>query len=64
MSARRGGSNVTIRDIAAKLGLTHTTVSRALNDHAQTNAETKVRVRAAARQLGYIPNSPAQLMRR
>jgi DNA-binding LacI/PurR family transcriptional regulator len=55
--------NVTIKDIAEKLGLTHATVSRALNDHAQTNWKTKERVHAAAKALGYIPNSAARSMR-
>jgi DNA-binding LacI/PurR family transcriptional regulator len=40
--------NVTIKDFAEKHGLTHATVSRALNDHAQTNWKTKERVHAAA----------------
>ncbi len=55
--------NVTIKDIADRLGLTHATVSRALNDHAQTNWKTKERVHAAAKALGYIPNSAARTMR-
>lgn len=56
--------NVTIKDIADRLGLTHATVSRALNDHAQTNWKTKERVHAAAKALGYIPNTAARTMRR
>jgi DNA-binding LacI/PurR family transcriptional regulator len=55
--------NVTIKDIADRLGLTHATVSRALNDHAQTNWKTKERVHAAAKALGYIPNSAARTIR-
>ena len=63
MSAKRPPRNVTIKDIADRLGLTHATVSRALNDHAQTNWKTKERVRAAAKALGYIPNSAARTIR-
>jgi LacI family transcriptional regulator len=54
---------VTIKDIASKLGLAHSTVSRALNDHRHINAETNARVRAAARELGYVANSGARLLR-
>jgi DNA-binding LacI/PurR family transcriptional regulator len=55
--------SVTIKDIADRLGLTHATVSRALNDHAQTNWKTKERVHAAAKALGYIPNTAARTIR-
>lgn len=54
---------VTIRDLAGTLGLSHTTVSRALADHPKIKAETKLRVRALARELGYVPNGSAQSMR-
>jgi LacI family transcriptional regulator len=53
----------TIKEIAAHLGISHTTVSRALNDHRQISAETKRLVRAAAETLGYVVNSSARLMR-
>jgi len=56
-------SLVTIKHIAEVLGLAHTTVSRALNDHPQTNFETKLRVRATAKELGYVANSGARHMR-
>jgi LacI family transcriptional regulator len=54
---------VTIKDIALALGMSHSTVSRALNDHAFTSAETKALVRQTARQLGYVPNDSARMMR-
>ena len=63
MARKASTGNVTIRDIADKLGITHATVSRALNDHPQTNEITKSRVRRVAASLGYIPNSPARSMR-
>jgi LacI family transcriptional regulator len=56
-------SPVTIKDIADALGMAHTTVSRALNDHPQTNAETKQRVRETAKKLGYVANAGARHMR-
>lgn len=52
-------AEVTIKDIAARLGLSHATVSRALNDHAATSAATKAKVKAAADALGYIRNAAA-----
>jgi len=54
---------VTIKDIADDLGISHSTVSRALADHANTNEATKARVRATARRLGYVADSAARLMR-
>jgi LacI family transcriptional regulator len=63
MARKSSTGNVTIRDIADKLGITHATVSRALNDHPQTNEKTKSRVRRVAASLGYIPNAPARSMR-
>jgi LacI family transcriptional regulator len=56
-------SHATIKDIAARLGVAHSTVSRALNDHPHVKDETKLRVRRAAADLGYIANSGARLMR-
>jgi LacI family transcriptional regulator len=56
-------AHATIKDIAAQLGMAHSTVSRALNDHPHIKDETKLRVRRAAADLGYIANSGARLMR-
>ena len=55
--------SVTIKDIANLLGLAHTTVSRALNDHPKISADTKQKVRAAAERMGYITNLGARSMR-
>jgi LacI family transcriptional regulator len=54
---------VTIKDIAVALGMSHSTVSRALSDHAHTSTQTKALVRQTARELGYVPNDSARLMR-
>lgn len=55
-------SEVTIKDIAVHLGISHSTVSRALNDHPTTSRDTKDRVRKLARDLGYIKNAgPAMI---
>lgn len=60
----RGSGEITIKDIARKLSLSVSTVSRALSDHHHVHDKTKKRVRAAARELGYIPNAAAQTMQR
>jgi LacI family transcriptional regulator len=53
----------TIKQIALRLGVSHSTVSRALNDHHHTSEATKQLVRSAARDMGYIPHGPARAMR-
>lgn len=55
---------VGIKDIAAYLGLSTSTVSRALNDYGDVAAETVKRVRQAAQQLGYYPSASARNLRR
>jgi len=50
----------TIKDIAKKLGISHTTVSRAINDHPSTSRKTKNRVRKAAEAMSYSPNMAAR----
>lgn len=57
------GAPITIKALAAHLDVAHSTVSRALSDHANISAETKERVRRAARELGYIVNSGARFLR-
>lgn len=56
---------VTIRDVAKKAGVSITTVSRVLNDvNYPVRPELRKRVRQAADQLDYVPNSSAQQLRR
>ena len=50
---------VTIKDIARILGISKSTVSRALSEHSDVNAETRRRVLEVAEQLQYQPNSIA-----
>ena len=50
----------TIKDIAREVGLSVTTVSRALNGHDDVAEDTKVRVRDVARALDYHPNAVAR----
>ena len=49
-------------DIAKKLGLSLTTVSRALNNHKEVSSETKELVRKTAEEMGYVPNKFAQTL--
>lgn len=51
---------VTIKDIARLAGVSHTTVSRALNDSPLINDETKERIKAIALELDYTPNFSAK----
>lgn len=54
---------VTIRDIAQELGITFSTVARALNNHPAIKASTKQAVRETADRLGYRPNKLASSLR-
>jgi LacI family transcriptional regulator len=56
--------NVTIKDVADRLGVSHSTVSRALNDHRHIHEDMKDRVRQAAAELGYVVNAGARKLRR
>lgn len=49
-------SYVTIKDIARQLGVSTSTVSRALRNQPDVNPETKQRVQELAKQLNYQPN--------
>ncbi|MFU0825588.1 LacI family DNA-binding transcriptional regulator [Clostridium sp.] len=51
---------VTIKDIAKLANVSHTTVSRALNNSPLINEETKNRIKAIAEQLNYVPNYSAK----
>jgi LacI family transcriptional regulator len=52
-------SQVTIKDIAKALGISPSTVSRALKDHPDISAETKRMVNELAEKLRYQPNAVA-----
>lgn len=55
---------VTIADLAAELGVTKSTVSRALNGYADIAEATRERVRAAAVANGYFASSAARNLKR
>lgn len=50
--------SVTIQDVAKKLGVSPSTVSRSLNNNPKISDETKQRVYKAAKDMGYQPNIP------
>ena len=54
---------VTISDVSEALGVTKSTVSRALNDYADISEATRLRVRRMADSMGYKPLSHAQAIR-
>ncbi|PRX96436.1 LacI family DNA-binding transcriptional regulator [Paraburkholderia sp. BL25I1N1] len=54
---------ITIKDIADALSMSHSTVSRALNNHKAINEQTRIKVQETAARMGYIPNSGARMMR-
>jgi len=53
-------SSVTLKEIAKKLELSISTVSRALKDHPDINKKTKKKVKKKAKELNYHPNLFAQ----
>ena len=54
---------MTIKDIAEKLNMHHTTVSRALRNHPDVNEKTRQAILEAAEKYNYIPNSFAKSLR-
>jgi LacI family transcriptional regulator len=50
----------TIRDVATRAGVSHQTVSRVINGHDSVTDETRERVRAAIRELKYVPSPIAR----
>jgi len=56
-------SQVTIKDIAEKLGISASTVSRALRDHPDISLSTKKIVHSVAEELDYHPDSIAQSLK-
>lgn len=57
-------NHVTIKHLARELGISSSTVSRALKDHPNVSPETKKAVTDLAEELNYLPNSIALSLRR
>ena len=54
----------TIKEIAKKLNISFSTVSRALHDHPNIGLRTKMRVQQLAKELNYEPNQAAIFFQR
>jgi LacI family transcriptional regulator len=52
----------TLKDLAARLDISVATASRALAGHTRIAPETRERVAAAAREIGYVPNRAARAL--
>jgi LacI family transcriptional regulator, repressor for deo operon, udp, cdd, tsx, nupC, and nupG len=53
---------ITIRDVAARAGVSHQTVSRVINKSERVNETTRKKVETAIKELGYQPNAIARYM--
>ncbi|GLC89586.1 substrate-binding domain-containing protein [Lysinibacillus piscis] len=56
-------SNITMRDIAEKLGVSSVTVSKALNDKEGVSADLKLKIKKVAEEMGYRFNTVARAMK-
>jgi len=54
---------VTIKDIARKAGVSHSTVSRALRDSAAIAPQTVWRIKRLAARMGYVPSAVARSLK-
>jgi DNA-binding LacI/PurR family transcriptional regulator len=54
---------VRLKDIAAQVGVSIMTVSKALRDEPDVSEATKTRIKLVAQQMGYVPDSTAQGLR-
>ncbi len=54
---------IRMRDIAVKAGVSVMTVSKVLRDAHDISTQTKIRIRALAEQMGYVPDAMAQGLR-
>ena len=59
----RGPKRVTVKDIARVAGVSHATVSKALNGSREVSQETRERIAAVASGLGYRPNAIARSLK-
>ena len=49
-----------LKELSSLLGLSQTTVSRALNGYPEVSEKTRARVKQAARDMNYSPNTRAK----
>jgi len=55
-----GPPRVTVKDVARVAGVSHSTVSKALNGSSEISEDTRARITAIATELGYRPNAIAR----
>lgn len=55
--------SVTVKDVARKAGVSHSTVSRALHSNPLISDRTALRVRKIAAELGYLPSAAARALK-
>lgn len=60
MTEKKDKETVTIQTIAKIAHVSHTTVSRALNDSSLVKSETKRKINQIAQEIGYVPNYNAR----
>ena len=53
-------ADITIKDIAKRCGVSVSTVSRALNNNAEINADTKAKIMQVVEETGFVPNNSAR----
>jgi len=63
MKHKRGDMMTTIKEVAAKTGLSPTTISRVINRHPYVDDAKRKKVLDAMDELGYVPNSSARRLR-
>lgn len=56
-------SNITMKDLADRLGVSSVTVSKALNDKEGVSTELKMKIKALAEEMGYRYNTAARSMK-
>lgn len=59
---RKSSNRVTLQDVAQSIGVSAITVSRALNKPEKVSKDMRLKVEAAAKGLGYIPNRAASAL--
>jgi LacI family transcriptional regulator len=62
MKASARSPSVTLRDIAQKLGIHHSTVGRALQNASNISLARRKEIQEAAREMGYQPNAMATIL--